>query len=51
MILSENRANEVRQYFIEQGIEKDRIQALGMGEIKKGNLNIKSRKVQIKILK
>ena len=30
--LSQKRANSVRQYFIEKGIQKDRISAIGYGE-------------------
>lgn len=51
LTLSEQRANEVKQYFINKGIDQIRIESFGLGEIKSGKRNVTSRKVEIKLLK
>ena len=51
LTLSEQRANEVMQYFINKGIDPSRIESFGLGEIKSGKRNVTSRKVEIKLLK
>lgn len=55
--LSERRANAVRDFFIEQGIASERMQAIGYGETRpvvSGNLNIagqqENRRVEFKII-
>jgi OOP family OmpA-OmpF porin len=55
--LSERRANAVRDFFVQQGIAPERMQAIGYGETKPvvpGNLNIagqqENRRVEFKII-
>ena len=55
--LSERRANAVRDFFVEQGIAPERMQAIGYGETRpvvSGNLNIagqqENRRVEFKII-
>lgn len=49
--LSRNRAKEVMKFFIDQGIDQNRIEPVGMGELQNGINNPYSRKVEIKLLK
>jgi flagellar motor protein MotB len=49
--LSEYRAKEVMKFFIDQGIDQNRIEPVGMGELQNGIYNPYSRKVEIKVLK
>jgi hypothetical protein len=39
------------KFFIDQGIDQNRIEPVGMGELQNGILNPYSRKVEIKLLK
>ncbi len=44
--LSQDRADNVKKYFIDNGINENRLQAFGKGEIKSGDELDKSRKVE-----